>query len=369
MKEDVVIVGAGPAGLAVAYFLQKLGVRYVVVERGQIAESWHHHYDGLRLHTLKQVSALPGSPLPENYPDFPSKEQMVAYWQGYVARWGLRVQEGVRVERAVYHAYHQTWHVGTSGGEMTAGVLVAATGIWSTPYRPQFVDEELFAGEIRHAQQYKNGAEYAGKRVLVVGGGNTGTEVAVGLAQAGAEVTILMAEGTTFALPPTSPTAVRLSATILPHLPTRVGHWLLQRTRPDFRYLGINPPDKPLAQAYPVVGLALPQAVAAGRVKLVTAVIERFTAEGVLLQDNTAVSCDAVILATGYRPTLGFVAGEVAVDEEHGRVQTDRHSRSLKNPRLFCVGYQYPALSGWLQALPRVAERAANAIAREVRRK
>jgi hypothetical protein len=66
---------------------------------------------------------------------------------------------------------------------------------------------------------------------------------------------------------------------------------------------------------------------------------------------------------------LGFVAGEVAVDEEHGRVQTDRHSRSLKNPRLFCVGYQYPALSGWLQALPRVAERAANAIAREVRRK
>ena len=359
----ITIIGAGPAGLATAYHLQQKNLPYVVLEKAHIGEAWRNHYDNLHLHTLKEVSALPGLPIPDHYPRFLSRAQVVDYLEQYAAHFKLNVQEGVTVRGAIYHAYHKSWHLETSAGKMDGQILVAATGIWSTPHRPHFVDEALFKGEIFHAQQYKNAQSYAGQRVLVVGGGNTGTEIAVEMAQAGAETTILIRNGTTFVPYPTSPTLMKTAATLFRYLPDRLGHLLLKPIRADFTHLGLQPPDQLLTQAYPVVGYELPEAVAAGRVKLVTAGIARFTPEGVLLQDNTAVSCDTVVLATGYRPTLDFLAGEVEVDE-HGRVQTDRHYRSQKNKQLYCLGYDYPATSGWLQALPRVTRQATHAMAR-----
>jgi cation diffusion facilitator CzcD-associated flavoprotein CzcO len=360
----IIIIGAGPAGLATAYHLQQRQIPYLVLEKERVGAAWHNHYDGLHLHTLKEVSALPGFPMPDSYPSFPSRQQVADYLVQYAAHFGLAIREGVTVEAARYHAYHKTWHIETNQGMMGSQLLVATTGIWSTPFRPHFTDEELFGGEILHAQQYKNARPWTGKRVLVVGGGNTGTEIAVEMAEAGAETTILIRDGTTFVPYPTSPTAVKSAAWLMRHLPHSIGQKLLERTRRDFTHLGLEPPTRPLTQAYPVVGYELPEAIEVGQVRLISAGIARFTANGVQFTDGTQYPVETVVLATGYRPTLDFLAE--AVDRaENGHPILDRQWRSPKSKALFCVGFTYPANEGWLQALPRVTHTAVGAIAKQ----
>jgi hypothetical protein len=135
--------------------------------------------------------------------------------------------------------------------------------------------------------------------------------------------------------------------------------------RRDFGGIGIpSPPGSPLDH-FPVVGYELPQAIAAGRVRRYGA-LARFVPGAARFADGREYACDAVILATGYRPTLDFVAHELHLDG-NGRPLLDREWRALGNPQLYCVGFWYPTTEGWLQAIGRVARTAARAIERQGR--
>lgn len=350
----IAVIGAGPAGLATAYYLQQAGLPYVVYEKATIAQAWKSHYQSLHLHTLKEVSALPGRPFPPETPTFPSRQQVVDYLEEYARHFKLNIQEGVELLSAQYHAYHKGWHLKTNQGEKEAHILVVATGIWSTPHRPEFAQERLFQGQILHANQYQTPQPFVGQRVLVVGGGNTGAELATELAQAGCEVSVLISEGTVFVPYPTSAGAMKAGAWLFRHLPAGLGNVLLQRARRRFDHLGLTWPNKPLVEAYPVVGFELPELIAAGKIKLFTQPIQQFTPSGVQLADGQTAAFDTVILATGYRPTLHFLGSEIERDKQQRPVLNGW--QSTRNPHLFCVGFSYPATEGWLQALPRVAQ-------------
>ncbi|GAB4109119.1 MAG: NAD(P)/FAD-dependent oxidoreductase [Roseiflexaceae bacterium] len=353
----ITIVGAGPAGLAVARELGRRGLACRVLERHTVGHSWSQHYDRLRLHTLKQVSGLPGLPMPGSFPDFPTAAQLREYLRSYAHHFRIDITEDVEVRTATPSA--AGWQLETSAGAVEAEWLVAATGIWSKPFCPQLPGHEQFGGAIIHSSEYRNPAPFRGRRVLVIGVGNSGAEIAVDLSEHGIETAIAVRSGATFAPRPHSAVQQRVAAWLLRTLPRPLAQRLLWRR--DFAAQGLPLPAGSLLDAYPVIGYELPQAAARGRVAVYPA-IARLLPEGAWFSDGRLADFDAIILATGYRPALDFVAQALRFDE-HGRPRVDRRWRALAARRLSCVGFRYPATEGWLQAIGRVARQAAHGIA------
>ncbi|MCD9625684.1 flavin-containing monooxygenase [Rhabdothermincola salaria] len=351
-----VIVGAGAAGLAVARQLQRRSIGAVLLEQGATGHVWGEHYEGLRLHTLKQVSALPCLRMPAGLPDFPPGEDVRDYLADYRAHFGLDVREGVRVQSATWAAGE--WQIRTTSGDLTARTLVAATGIWSRPVRPAIEGLSAFAGPVIHSAEYRRAGPFAGRRVLVVGAGNSGSEIAVDLAAAGAAVAISVRSGVLFVPRPRSAWRSALSAFVLRHVPDRLASALIDSVRPDFSDLGLPPPEGLSARAYPVVGYELPEAVRTGRVDVVGA-IDRFETEAVIFSDGSRRPIDAVVLATGFRPALDWLDDSVVRYSDAGTPVVDDRWRSVAQPTLSCVGFDYPNTEGWFQALGRVSKQAA----------
>ncbi len=348
----IVVIGAGPAGLAMAHALEQCGREYQVFERGRVGEAWHHHYDRLRLHTLKQGSALPGYPMPAEYPRFPSRAQFLAYLQQYAHHHALRIAEGVDLLQADFDGGR--WSLKTTKGIYEATVLVMATGIWSAPVRPILSGEPIFGGHILHSCEYRNPDLFRGRRVLIVGAGNSGSEIAVDLAEHGVETAIALRRGVAFVPRPYSAVAVRLAAWLLQRLPRSLAGRLLRRR--NFHRLGLPLPAGSPLDHFPVVGYELPEAVAAGLVCVYPAPT-RLDQGRVYFCDGRSMLCDAIIYATGYRPALEPVAHALAFDAA-GRPMLDRYGRAQGNPYLICIGYTYPTTEGWLQAIGSVVQAA-----------
>lgn len=355
----IAIVGAGPAGLALAYWLQRRNLPYRIFERAEIGHAWNNHYDRLHLHTLKQVSALPGLAMPANYPDFPSGKQFRAYLDQYARHFRLQIDTGVNIVAA--RATPEGWVIRSNRGIDHARILVAASGIWSKPYLPPLPGLDAFAGSVIHSAAYRNADPYPGQRVLVVGVGNSGSEIAVDLSIRGVETGIAVRSGAAFVPYPTSAVQMELLAWLFRTLPRQAGEWLLRRVRRDFSHVGLALPPGMLIDAYPVVGYQLPQALAASRIRRYAAVVQ-VQGKEVHFADGQVQPFDAIILATGYRPALDFVATELDFDAQ-GQPRLDSAGRSLRQERLYCIGYDYPTTEGWLQAIGRSTHRAAAAIA------
>ncbi len=358
----ITIIGAGPAGLAIAYELAQRGLPYQILERYSVGYAWQHHYDRLRLNTLKQISGLPGQPMPPSYPDFPSRAQFLAYLHHYAQHFNLRIHAGIELRHADFDSGR--WQLTTNQGVQEAAVLVMATGIWSAPVCPAFPGDAQFGGPIIHSREYRNPRLFIGQRVLVVGPGNSGTEIAVDLAEHGVTTAIAVRSGIAFVPRMKSVAVSRASAWLLRTLPRSLAERMLKRR--DFGHLGLPLPLGSPLDHYPVVGYGLPEAVEAGRVTVYGAV-ERLGPGMAYFSGGQSAPCDAIIMATGYRPALDPVAHELEFDQQ-GRPVLDAYWRARKNPHLVCVGYSYPNTEGWLQAMSRVARTAVAGIVKIQRR-
>lgn len=186
-----VIVGAGPSGLAVGAGLKRQGVPFIILERANcIASLWQNRtYDRLKLHLPKQFCQLPNFPFPEDFPEYPTKHQFIKYLESYAKHFDINPHFNETVQSAKYDDTFGLWRVKTvsisssnpSEIEYICRWLVVATGENAEKVVPEFEGLQEFGGHVMHACDYKSGESYRGKRVLVVGCGNSGMEISLDL--------------------------------------------------------------------------------------------------------------------------------------------------------------------------------------------
>ena len=174
MDEHVVIVGAGPAGLAAAWAIRRAGRDPLVVEQADaVAASWRGRHDHLRLNTHRAFSHQPGARIPRRCGPYPARDDYVAYLQEYSA--GMRLRLGTRAHRI--DRTDGGWALALDGGSLTAAHAVIATGSDAEPFLPSWPGLDSFEGAVIHAGRFRNVAEMAGRDVLVVGPGNSGVDL------------------------------------------------------------------------------------------------------------------------------------------------------------------------------------------------
>jgi putative flavoprotein involved in K+ transport len=363
----IVVIGAGPAGLACAAMLQRVGERVVVLERGAVGEAWTTRYDRLQLHTVRWLSCLPGYRMPRSFGKWPSHERVLEYLQRYAERHALEVRTGVEAERVDRSG--AGWLIRTAGDELEAERVVVATGHSNVPFLPDWPGAS--AVEIVHSADYRNPRAYVGRRILVVGAGNSGAEIAVDLAAGGATATSLAVR--------TAPSIVRRDLIGLPsqllgiataHLPVpvvdRIARTLRRASFPDLAPYGLPAPDRPYSdfqrrRVIPILDVGLVEGVRRGRVRVVAA-LERFEDGRAVLADGTLLEIDAVIAATGFRTGLEPLVGDIGVLDEHGEPLAHGAHEHPRAAGLHFVGYQV-TLGGTFRHVGIQAKQVARAVA------
>jgi hypothetical protein len=186
---DAVVIGAGPAGLASAACLGKRGLQAVIVEKSAaVGAVWRRHYDRLHLHSHRRHSALPGLPMPATYGRYPSREEVIEYFESYANRFDLKPVFNAGVEQVQRDG--EGWRVRAAETQWRARNVVVATGWADYPHAPTWPGMETFGGQILHSSRYRNPQPFRGQRVLVIGLGSSGGEIALDLAEAGVDVTL-----------------------------------------------------------------------------------------------------------------------------------------------------------------------------------
>ena len=341
------VIGGGPAGLATSQQLAARRIPHRVLERGDVVGyTWANLYDSLRLHTGKHLSSLPGLGFPPSAPMFVPRALFWEYLRDYAQRFGLPVETGCQVSGAEYG--DGRWLVRADGREFEAGALVIASGIVANPRRPHFAGMDRFAGRLLHSVEYRRPDAFVGRRVLVVGVGNSGAEIGSEIARAGGTVTLAVRSGanvvplTLLGLP------IQYISFWVRKLPRRLQDVLvggvakltdLRRGPPVLPRPGYSPLD-----AIPVIGFHLVDAIKAGLVRL-RGGVTGFTEDGARFADGAFAPFDDVILATGFAPALDFLGDAVRRDAKGFALRDDRVT-SADQPHLFFVGHNYDATGG-----------------------
>jgi len=371
---EVVVLGAGPGGLAVAAALKARGVDPLVVDRAPgVGSSWRGHYDRLHLHTPRRWSGLPGHPIPRRAGRWVSRDDVVRYLESYAAHHRLRLQLGTAVtsvDRAG-DGSDARWVVRLADGSaVEAEHVVVATGYNHTPVEPDWPGLAGFAGEVVLARDYRNGRPYAGRDVLVVGTGNTGMEIATDLAEHGATRVWLAVRTPPHILPrsrfgwPAQATGI-LVRRLPPRLVDRVATVLAVVQEPDLTEYGMPRAgtdlySRVLVGRVPVQDVGIVAAIRSRSVEPVAAV-EAVEGTEVVLADGSRVAPEVVVVATGYRSGLEGLVGHLDVLD--GRQLPLVHGAQEAAPGLWFTGYTNP-ISGMLRELRIDAERIAAAISR-----
>lgn len=371
VQPHTIIVGAGPAGLAVGACLQQANIPYLILEQADnVGATWRRHYDRLHLHTAKAYSALPFMPFPKEYPRYPSRVQVVSYLEAYARHFQLEPKCGQQVITARYaHGY---WEVHTQDAYYQARNLVIAAGYNREPYLPNWPGQTTFRGTIIHSSHYRNGELFTHQQVLVVGFGNSGGEIALDLGEHGAHPSLAVRSPVNVIPRELLGIPILAISRLQRHLPPRWADTLnapiVRMAIGDLTPYGLRQlPHGPLTQIQrdariPLIDVGTIKQIKRGQIAVYPG-IESFTEDGVIFTDGKQRKFDAVILATGYRPRVNaFLVDATVVYDKDGTPFSSGQEAPI--PGLYFCGYSV-APTGMLREIALEAQRISAAIAQK----
>lgn len=399
--QAICVIGAGGSGLAAIKSLREHGFAVDCYERETSvggAWNWRHDrspvYASTHLISSRPLTEFPDFPMPDDWPDYPHHGRLLSYLERYAEHFDLRrhIWFGTEVV-SVVPVDGDRWEVtthSTGGGDTRvqryAAVVVANGHNWS-PKTPHYEGLDGFRGQVVHASAYQDPAQLRGRAVLVVGGGNTGCDIAVEAAQQAARCWHSTRRGYWYTPKylfgrPADQMHDRLIAL---HLPSWLRQWLYRRALRlavgDVTRFGLPAPDHRPYESHPVVNSQLVYHLGHGQISPVPD-IARFDGRAVELTDGRRIEPDLVITATGYLPRFDFLAPELLDVDEQGRPDLHLHAFSRRFPTLSVVGLVQPdaglfplahwqsvAVARWLRLGLTEPDRAATVRARELRRR
>ncbi|MGW3952832.1 NAD(P)-binding domain-containing protein [Streptomyces sp. NPDC004752] len=348
---EAVVIGAGQAGLSSAYHLRRSGFEpdrdFVVLDHSPApGGAWQFRWPSLTYGKVHGMHSLPGMELTDADPARPSAEVIGAYFDAYERTFGLRVRRPVDV-RAVREGTDGRLLVETSDGTWSTRALINATGTWERPFWPRYRGQETFRGRQLHTAQYAGSGEFAGQRVVVVGGGASGTQHLLEIAPYAAATTWVTRRPPVFREGPFDEGAGRAAVALVE-----------ERVRQGL------PPRSVVS----VTGLPLNDAVRPGLRDGVLdrqPMFDRITPDGVEwlgspgLGGGRVVAADVILWATGFRAALDHLS-PLRLREPGGGIRVEG-TRVVADPRIHLVGYGPSASTVG-------ANRAGRAAVRDIRR-
>ncbi|MBO0908024.1 FAD-dependent oxidoreductase [Arthrobacter sunyaminii] len=320
---DVAVIGAGQAGLSAAYYLARRGLipesGFVVLDANDgPGGAWRHRWDSLTLGSAHGIHDLPNFPLGTPDPREPASSVVSRYYGAYEAEFGLRVQRPVRVRKVSRPAGNRL-RITTDSGVWLAKFVINATGTWDKPYWPAYPGQQDFRGIQLHTRDFRSAADFAGRRVLVVGGGTSALQFLLQLHEAGAQTAWSTRRPPEFTRRPFDAEWGR-----------GVERAVSERTR-----AGLPPLSVVAATGLPLTAQyqkGIDDGVLTSRGPLV-----RLTPAGAVFEDGSTAAADVILWATGFRASLGHLAS-LHLREPGGGIRMDG-PRVVRLPQLFLVGY------------------------------
>ncbi|MET8472968.1 NAD(P)-binding domain-containing protein [Streptomyces sp. NPDC006422] len=320
---DVVVVGAGQAGLSAAYHLRRVGFEperdFVVLDHApRPGGAWQFRWPSLTYGKVHGMHALPGMELTGADPARPSSEVVGEYFTAYEETFDLRVRRPVDV-RAVREGDGGRLLVETSDGVWSTQALINATGTWDRPFWPRYPGQETFRGRQLHTAQYRGPEEFAGQRVVVVGGGASGTQHLMEIAPYAAGTTWVTRRPPVFREGPFGEEQGRAAVALVE-----------DRVRQGLAPLSV----------VSVTGLPVNDAVREARANGVLdrhPMFDRITPTGVAWDDGHEVAADVILWATGFRASIEHLA-PLRLREPGGGIRMEGTHAAL-DPRIHLVGY------------------------------
>ena len=359
--EKVCVIGAGSSGIVAAQVLNARGIPFDCFEKGSaVGGNWRYEndngmssaYRSLHINTSRRVMAYKTLPMPDHYPDYPDHFQMAAYFDEYVDHFGLREKIRFRTEVLSVEPVDGEWEVSVEGpdGRETnryRAVLVANGHHWDPRWpEPVFPGSEEFSGEQIHAHHYREADVLRGKRVLVLGIGNSATDIAVESSRIGDATFISMRRGA-YVIPKyiNGKPIDELSNPITSMLPLAVQRFFAARAlgvaAGNMTAYGLPKPDHKLFEAHPTVSSELLPRLGHGDIR-VKPNIDRFNGgRTVRFADGSEEEIDLVVYCTGYKMTFPFFAEDVFSAPDN-RLPLYRRVASVELPGLHFIGFIQP---------------------------
>jgi thioredoxin reductase len=361
-SEKVCVIGAGSSGIAACQVLQARGIPFDCFEKGsEVGGNWRYMndnqmssaYRSLHINTSRGLMAYATYPMPEDYPDYPNHFQIAKYFDDYVDHFGFRERIRFRTEVVSVERGDGGWDVtveNANGKKETnryRSVLVANGHHWDPRWpEPAFPGSDEFSGEQMHVHHYRESDVLEGKRVLVLGIGNSATDIAVESSRI-AEKTFLAMRRGAYVLPKYlrgRPTDESASA-LISRLPLPVQRFFIMRMMGmavgDMSAYGLPQPDHKLLEAHPTVSAELLSRLGHGDIE-VKPNIDRFTGgRTVRFADGSEEEIDLVVYCTGYKITFPFFDPSL-VSSKDNRLSLYRRVASVEHPGLFFIGFIQP---------------------------
>ena len=347
------IIGAGPAGLAVAACLTKQNIPFILLERSDaVGSKWRQHYKRLHLHTAKEFSSLPYFNFPKQYPRYPSRQQVVRYLEDYADHFNIQPQFHTTVTDI--QPLNREWQIEAIQQQKPCHYLaknvVIATGYNNVPFTPQWQGLETFQGQVLHSADYQDGKAFKDKSVMVIGFGNSGAEIALDLWEYGAKP-IMSVRSPVNVLPKEIFGIPTLALGIVQqHLPTKMADRTSKITSRllmgDLSKYGLQTLERGPMQEIkengrvPMLDIGTIDLIKQGQIK-VYGDIDYFEKDRVIFKDGRYAKIDAVVTATGYRPRLDQIL--TVPDVLDNGKPSNRSVKSTMKGLYFCGFYISPA--------------------------